>query len=469
MNLKKTFGITLLLAVTALFVSAEPVDSIVAKQVAVNFYKSMKAPCHSSQCVYSLQKSLGEADSLTCFYVFNVGKGFVMVSGDDKIEPVLGYSLDETFNLMDVPDNMLFFMNSYADEIEAILRSPFTDNKSTKEKWDALREDRYAAHREGTVGPLIATKWGQTDFYNELCPADSMGPGGHAYTGCGAVVMGQMMKYWQYPTHGVGNHTYNCNFYGNYGELSADFEHTTYDYSQMPIELTYQSPAAEREAVATLLYHCGVAVNMRYGPNYSSVSAGNLVNAMSNYFTYPATIHYHERAYYSGDWIATIKSELDSFAPIFYGGAGNMGAHIFICDGYQSDDYFHMNWGWSGLYNNSYYMLSELNPGPYDYNSSHSMTVGIRGPELHNSLAEKETIPFHIYPNPVHQTLYVDLSSGQTDAYCVKIWDVMGRNIYTKNMENTHQSISVEGLPKGIYILQVEGKRQCASQKFVVE
>lgn len=468
MKLKRTICVALLSVAIVLSANAAPVDSVVAKQVAMNFYKSMTASSLSAQCVYSLQKPWDDI-SHTCFYVFNVDKGFVIVSGDDKIEPVLGYSLDETFNLPDVPDNMLFFLNSYADEIEAILRSPFTDNKSTKEKWDALREDRYVPHRDVVVGPLISTKWGQTNFYNELCPADSLGPGGHAYTGCGAVVMGQVMKYWRYPTHGIGNHSYTCNYYGNYGELSADFEHATYDYSVMPVEVTYQTPAAEKAAVATLLYHCGVAVNMRYGPNYSSVSAGYLVNAMSNYFAYPTSIRYRERAYYSGDWVETIKNELDSFAPIFYGASGNAGSHIFICDGYQSDDYFHMNWGWNGLYNNSYYTLAELNPGSYDYNSTHSITVGIRGPQLYYSLAENEAALFHLYPNPVHHTLYVDFSDNQSDVYCVKIWDMMGRNIYTGKMENAHQAISVEGLSKGIYILQVAGKRQSATQKFVIE
>lgn len=402
------------------------------------------------------------------YYVFNVDNGFVIVSADTRVEPVLGYSLEGAFDVQNAPDNMMFLLNSYTSEIKAILESAVDDNVTSK-KWGNLLSDNNNARKTGTVvvGPLISSTWAQTEFYNQYCPADENGPGGHAYTGCGAVVMGQVMRYWQYPTQGIGSCSYVCNYFAEYGELSADFENTTYDYANMPRKLTAFCSDVEKDAVATLLYHCGVAARMKYGPDYSVINSNNLVGALTTYFGYPSTIVYYEKEYFTGDWDATIKNELDSFAPLLYGGNGNFGGHVFICDGYRDDDFFHINWGWNGVYD-GYFQLTEFNPGPYDFNASHAIIMGIRGPELPQSIVANE-LDAKIYPNPVNDVLNVDLA-GCNELVTLKIFDLAGRCVYSAQANGAASChINVSDLSKGLYVLRVEGKQYFTTQKFVVE
>jgi hypothetical protein len=172
--------------------------------------------------------------------------------------------------------------------------------------------------------------------------------------------MAQIMKYWNYPTKGTGKHSYNHSTYGN---LSADFGVTTYQWAQMPNSVT--SP---NEAVATLMYHCGVSLDAEYGP--STTSAFNPRDALVQYFNYSSNAMLVNRSgFTTSEWVNLLKSELDLRHPIWYTGGNSLVAHSFICDGYQDVDYFHFNWGWSGS-SDGYFYLGNLNPGWYTFNEN---------------------------------------------------------------------------------------------------
>ena len=236
------------------------------------------------------------------------------------------------------------------------------------------------------VAPLIQTKWNQNKYYNNLCPAVSDGIDGKAFTGCVATAMAQIMKYWSYPSSGIGSHFYTW----REQTLSANFGETTYDWNNMADYYEYyyvngtdpyaqglpEPSEVEISAVATLMYHCGVSVEMNYGGNSTGGSgAANyyVANALKTYFNYKNTAQhkqksYNSTVYYTDDqWIAMLKAELDADRPIQYGGQDpnpNGGGHAFVCDGYNSDDYFHFNWGWAGHYN-GYFSINNLDTGAY--------------------------------------------------------------------------------------------------------
>lgn len=309
-------------------------------------------------------------------------EGFVIVSTDRATPEILGFSDHGAFDSDSIPDALADLLISYENEIQRFgshVERPF---------FDFARLD--AAPDNIIVAPLIKTKWAQGTYYNSKCPADSNGQGGHAQVGCGAVVMGQVMRYWLHPEHGAGSHSYVCNFaaygYGNYGTLSADFENTYYDYEHMPSKLTASSTEQEVDAVSTLLFHCGVACNMAYGPSASTAQSGNIVSALKKYFRFQNTVRYVEKSQYSSasDWHSLLQSELNDSAPFFYGASGSRGGHVFICDGYgekDSETYYHLNWGWGGNYD-GWFKISDFTPGPYDFNDNHAAIVGIRGDHL---------------------------------------------------------------------------------------
>ena len=338
------------------------------------------------------------------------GEGWVIIAANDAVTPILAYSETGHFRTDNMPSNIRHWMGKYDQFIKRIETDGVEAAEETKAEWKALRKGVRKAQTAAVVGPLIQTQWDQDAPYNNLCPGTGSNK---AYTGCVATAMAQVMKYWEWPKRGIGSHSYrprNPNDEDHYSTrytstLSADFENTTYDWENMLDSYSGSATSAQKTAVATLMYHCGVATEMMYGNdadggsgtytgNYGSWDeSDNAQNALWKYFGYKKSTSYMRDGYeYSGytyyeewsdaDWTAMLKAELDKQHPILYGGEGN-GGHSFICDGYDNNNKFHFNWGWSGS-NDGYFTLSNLRPGSggaggggYDFSENQDVIIGI--------------------------------------------------------------------------------------------
>ena len=459
MNLRFSFFFVLVVMLLG-HVSAKPVDETTAYTVASHFYatKFNHAPESLTPTIaYTAPSLRGENGSGPSFYVVNFdAEGFVIVAGDDRVQPILAFSNEGAFVAENMPAHIRFFLDGYTEEIQYIVDSQQYADKTTQQQWETLLSGVIPAQKDGDVivGPLLgANKWNQTKYYNDLCPTDASGNsayGGHAAAGCGAIVMGQIMRYWQFPTTGKGSHSCNSN---NYGTLSANFGATTYDYANMPDRLTAAShPDSCVLAVATLLYHCGVAVNMNYGPSASSCNSNKIVSALPNYFRYPATVRYIERGSLSlATWLNYLKGELDARAPFMYGGSGNYGGHVWTCDGYRDDDYFHFNWGWGGQ-QNGYFALT--NCSSYGFNSNHAIIIGIRGPELPpDAVGEHNEENIKVFPNPSNGTVYVCTESEPVLE--MQVFDLIGRMLLNESIGKKEFSVDLSGYNAGIYMLRL--------------
>lgn len=321
-------------------------------------------------------------------YLFSIdGGGFVIVSADNHVQPILGYSLQSNLNVENLPTNLAAWLDSYDKQIRAAMEdasqpihSGWSDQgmpKSGVEGYDSI------------VGPLLTTTWDQSPFYNDFCPLDG---GTRTLTGCVATAMAQVMKYWNWPETGVGQHSYNAY---TYGTLSADFGATTYDWANMPTSLTSSSSTAQVSAVATLMYHCGVAVEMVYAIDGSGIHDNIMYNhgldfpcpenALRTYFKYSPAIYGVRHADLTDEeWSALIKNEIDHRRPVLFSGSGINLGHEFVCDGYDTNGYFHFNWGWSGLAD-GYFTLTRLNPSGYDFTRSQCAIIGIEPDTLFGS------------------------------------------------------------------------------------
>jgi hypothetical protein len=305
----------------------------------------------------------------TLYYILNdtINKGFVIVSADKRAWPILGYSTEGSFNEKKQPEAFTAWMENRKKEIESIKRNNLQPDDATVASWQNLSLNSSVIEAT-SVEPLIQTQWDQGCFYNSLCPSDKESPYcGHVPTGCTITAMAQIMKYWNYPTKGTGSHSYSHPTYGN---LSADFGSTTYQWSQMPNIVTSQN-----DAVATLMYHCGVSLDAEYGP--SATSAWDPRDELVQYFNYSSNAMLVNReGFTTSKWIQLLKSELDLQHPIWYTGGDSLVAHSFICDGYQDADYFHFNWGWSGS-SDGYFYIGNLNTGWYSFNENQSALIKI--------------------------------------------------------------------------------------------
>ncbi|MBE0655824.1 MAG: thiol protease/hemagglutinin PrtT, partial [Bacteroidales bacterium] len=327
----------------------------------------------------------------------------VIVSGDDNAIPVLGYSFTGSFTSQNVPPNFRKWLEEYQDQIRYIRIKPELVPSEVKNEWTILSEgsSETSFKSSGAVPPLLTTTWSQSPFYNDLCPYDTE-TDSKSVSGCVATAMAQIMKYWNYPETGSGFHSYN---HAVFGTLSANFGSIQYNWEEMPKNVTI-----ENKAVATLIYHCGISVNMNYSG--SSSGAYQIIgespdencseNAYKKYFGYDSALKGYFRDNFStSEWIKKLKNNLDLEMPIEYGGIGAGGGHAFVCDGYDSNEFFHFNWGWGG-YNDGYFAIDALNPsstgtggGSGGYNYSQVAIFGIKPP------AQQKNYDLELYANIV--------------------------------------------------------------------
>lgn len=312
------------------------------------------------------------------FYIVNVDDAFVIVSADDVAHQVLGYCFDRNFPVsadgtVQLPPQVEAFFDDLAAQIEAAADAD--PNRSPSDDWTGTRKAtprRSSSNLPESVDPLITTTWDQGALYNTLCPEDDGGPNGHVWAGCVATAMAQIINYWSHTTQGRGTHSYDS----NYGTLEVNFENSIYDFANMPDALTNESTEEQINAVAKLIFDCGVAVNMEYGTGESASFTQEARAGFINYFWFSPDMSFIEKASFSNDdWNNLLRQEIAANHPVFYSGQGT-GSHAFICDGYKADDYYHFNFGWGG-FADGWFLTSALEPSNDNFSGSQSAIVGI--------------------------------------------------------------------------------------------
>ena len=365
--MKKFFTLLIVLFITLENVFSDPVDKDEAKKIAEYFFNTY-APAMKKEAAINdvFVKKYNNQESLYIF-TFETG-GFVIVSADDHALPVLAYSFTSPV-VEKLPANAESLLNRYSKEIEDLKKSEIKDDKIAKE-WENIRNNRLKSDIKGAY--LLTTIWNQEPYYNRYCPTGTP-------VGCVATAMSQIMNYHEWPETGNGWHKFIPSQNPSYGEQYADFGGTTYDWSNMPDELTGSSSEAEKTAVGTLCYHAGIAVNMDYSPDGSGAMSKDVLYALTSYFKYdPQTIQIHEYVAANSDaWISTIKEEIDNNRPVYYSGSSMAdGGHAWLCDGYDASNKVHINWGWGG-YLNGYFEVSAMNPSTSNFSEQNSMITGI--------------------------------------------------------------------------------------------
>ena len=336
------------------------------------------------------QGSKGEITlSQESYYVFpNANsKGFTIVSGDDRLPEIVGYSSQGSYDENNLPEGFVSFMKAYQNLYNKVNLGDAEALKNLAEIKAWRNKKNASAASTSAVAPLLGNiEWDQTSPYNNMCPKyDSVHV---AATGCVATAMAQVMAYYKYPKQLKADIPgYVNRWNGIPMEIpTITREEGVYDWDNMLPKYNKEANATQqqKDAVAKLMYHCGAAVQMNYGPeSAAAVSATKL----AKYFGYDADLMMDlNRSTFSLDkWMQIIDTELAAGRPVLYGGQASDGGHQFICDGKDGEGLYHINWGWSGS-QNGYFELSLLNPekggtgsgsSTEGYNRLCSMTIGI--------------------------------------------------------------------------------------------
>jgi hypothetical protein len=347
---------------------ANNIESKTAATVAYNFFleRSGISPYSHTGKIELNQPIEVKYGGRLVYYVFNVtGGGFIIVSASENTVPVIGYSFVGSYGMGDFPCNFREWMDQCCKQINEANQSNRAIPEFIVTEWARLTDSYFKPRNlqnSLSVQPLLTSDWNQDVYYNDQCPADPAGPGGHAYAGCVATAMGQLMYFYRFPQHGTGSYSYQ---HPVYGTISANFDTTTYHWNGM-----LNSIGSANLHIATLLSHLGISVDMDYGPDGSGMWNHKAAYSLRTYFKYGPETQYIFRDSTSITWDSILISNLDAGKPLYYAGwegVGSTSGHAFVCDGYQDTSYFHFNWGWSGSYN-GYFYLNQLNPGGSNFN-----------------------------------------------------------------------------------------------------
>ena len=383
---------------------ATEVDSVTARIVARHFYQSALRDVTSE----TVKKSTAEIElelvhqeyagsfnrnpdlemieGHPLYFVFNVkgDRGFIIVSGNERVKPILSYAFKGAYKKSHQPPAFQAWMTNYKTQILSILEKNTREDIQTLNEWKKYKERaRFEEKAQSSkMNPLVTTRWNQGCCYNGCCPIDTSCPCNRVSAGCAAVAMAQIIRYWEHPgkCNAIPGYMDEANLDPNWLEIPnsdygwiEDIKPTSYDWSIMPDALNDSSGMYEIDEVSKLIFHCGVSVEMNYGPHGSDAYGVDIPSALSTCFNYNSHLQYVSRHKYCDDaWENLLRFELDNGRPVLYMGSG----HAFVCDGYQGAGYFHFNWGWGGIHD-AYFYLDDLTPGSNNHTGSQRAIIKI--------------------------------------------------------------------------------------------
>ena len=440
-----------------------------------------------------------EEVGISNIYVFNYNmssktadhEGFVVVSGDDIATPVLAFSTECAMTAATLNPAVRSHLERYGMQIAAARAEGMTTTPSIAQKWTlyetgeaferamahAAKGDMYDDRVNQLLGMMI---WAQGAPYNDLCPGGSV-------TGCVATAFGMIMNYWNYPEHGFGQHSYNGAdnpaAYPNwtYGEQSADFEHTYYDWAHMEDYAYRNSPDSIKVAISTLLYQIGVSLDMHYSPEGSGCwslpeyaifdTSLHLDRTLGADYRIPK--HFGYKYSYAGMrdsigsdslWISMLYESLRDGKPVYYAGwayedneAGHSATsgHGYILDGYFSDivdsNLFHINWGWGGS-SDGYFKLDAMRPSGMDFTKWHGAIIGLEPDTTYHgydpaAIRTLEPSQARVYAQA--QRIVVEGAANQA----VAVYDLMGRCVAYRGQQSANEWHTA--VRPGVYVVRV--------------
>lgn len=357
------YWIYLILSFFSLPLFAEEISLIEAQKWAQSFFNNQLGSRGASvelSMVWDGEDAHSRGDVHPSFYVFNREdqRGFVVVSADDLVQPLIGYSFSNSFQMENLPTNIRTWLLGKKHEINYIRKNRTAPTSLAATSW------MMSAPSVGNVVISIPTaQWNQGAPYNDKCPVDEY-TGRRSVTGCTATAFAIALKARQWPDSGIGvvdSYTYK----DSQGKEIVTKEHPLghkYEWEKMPMELSYHSSDEEKEAVSSLMLDCGRMCQSAYSSSETGGYVHVVAKSMRDHLKYSTDVEFESREYYSTTtWNAMLQKELNENGPVIYAGQSKGGGHAFILDGYTDTDYYSVNWGWGGVCN-GYYVLSLLNP-----------------------------------------------------------------------------------------------------------
>ena len=365
-------------ALAAVTIQAKVVTTQQAQSLAKQFRQTQAARSGIASTLAETDMKLAYAPQGSEYYVFNGAgnTGYVIVSGDDCAAPILGYSDNGSFNADKMPPAMKTWLGIYARQVTAAAESGIKYEATTTTDHEPIPH-------------LLTTIWDQVEPFNDLCPLDSKGQ--RTITGCVATAMAQVVNYHKWPVQARGTAT--AMLLDDSITISRDMSADVFDWDNMLNAYTdiYASPLPDitdeqRAAVALLMVDMGYSVGMKYSVQVSGANDLYVPGALIDHFNYDKATHIECKDWYSeAQWDSIIYNELANARPVIMGGnvTEYEGGHMFVCEGYEGDGFYWINWGWGGAFDGKF-LLSALNvveDPSWHFNANVAAIVGVQKPQ----------------------------------------------------------------------------------------
>ncbi|MDR2474257.1 MAG: thiol protease/hemagglutinin PrtT [Bacteroidales bacterium] len=358
--MKKSVLLFVFLSIAIPLVLAGKVDETKAESVAARAIKELNPLFASS----SNQIETVVRDGKPAYYIIRYQpEGWALISADDTAAPLLAYSSEGNYRSENQPESMRTWLASYEKQILHLQKQR---GLAQHAEWETTPATLRSATAK--ISPFIVVNWNQSSPYNTYCPSNA---DGRALVGCVAVAMAQAMSVSKTPAQPHGVTSYSHPIYGALG-INYDAE-APYKWNDII------SGANNKNEVARLLYHCGIAVKMGYGKNASGAYTTDVPSALKQFFSYSSSVKYNNRTMSDVEWETLLQNELKAGRPVIYSGNDGTGqaGHAFNLDGYDGTSMYHVNWGWGGQ-NNGYYRIDNLHDQYANYTQGHGVVTGIK-------------------------------------------------------------------------------------------
>ena len=359
---------TLLLVLTAfsniLLANAEPITKARALSIATKYINNPKLSNDTPKTRSS------QANEQPAYYIFTNpnDKKFVIISGESKLNELVGYGDKMTENPNDQPPYFKLFLKEYERVV-----------KEVRSKATATTPQRPIKRK---VEPLLTCKWSQYDPFNKYTPLSN---GQHTPTGCVATATAQVMFYNKWPKNRPQDYIAST---GDDAKKSA-----TYWWDEMKNTTNEMRTEQSRQAVGVLMYDIGKAVHMRYYIKGSDSNLQRACNALRDKFDY--TVRYLDKNFLpANDFINEVMQEISDGYPVLVVG----GPHAFVYDGYDEQGLIHTNWGWGGE-----------NDGYFDINI---VTLNVSGFALNSGTFWDDISVVFAHPNDGKAVPFKDIERG---------------------------------------------------------
>lgn len=488
----KKLIISFLVAAAAFMPSVAKADNISADQAkaAAAYYLTQNSNIDAltAQSMSIVRQIDNPTLGIPAIYFLNAPKsGWVIMAATTVLDPIIGYSTENTLDAANLPANLEWWLSSYADVISAVQEHDAQKELPHSQEWLAIANGKLPAAKDEVPVMLMSEYWSQGDpdnpSYNLYCPVVN---GRTSVVGCVATALSQMCHYYRYPVQPKGLVVYSSA--GT--NIRVRFDTVSFNYDLMPDGLNASTSTPQVEAVAKLCYAVGVAVKMDYDPEGSGSNTYNATRGMKNNFKYnEGEVLYRESSnsdpYGALDtnFVMRIREDLAKKQPVYMSGASSEGSgadaagHAWLCTGYRPDNnkQYWMNWGWGGTrYGNGWFNLIDNNmriPSMgYNFRVRQGVILGLTPPDDSNrhivGIVEADnTALAPAYPNPATVSITLPYTLDATADLC--IYGIDGRLVETRRLEagNGKAVLRVDHLPAGIYLYRLNG----ATGKFIVK